>query len=100
LWRAHGLGDAVKWPPIPIQFTGQKRHVAPMKKPPPAVPVAVTFKPLLGERCDSLQQLHDLLGQLVGLRDHRVARLLQNLRTAQIRRFGREVGIHDPTTGG
>jgi hypothetical protein len=45
------------------------------------------------------QERHHLLRCLVGLRNHRVACLLQDLRTRQVRRFSREVSIHDATLG-
>ena len=41
------------------------------------------------------QEREHLVRQLVGLRHHRRTGLLQDLRTRQIGRFRREVGVHD-----
>jgi hypothetical protein len=43
----------------------------------------------------SSKQLQHLLRQLVGLRHHRIAGLLQDLRAAEVRGFDREVGVDD-----
>ena len=40
-----------------------------------------------------------LLRQLVGLRHHRVASLLQDVGAAEVGGFRREVGIHDAAAG-
>lgn len=45
-----------------------------------------------------LQKLQDLLRQLIGLRNHRSAGLLQNLRPTEIGRFHRKVGVLNPRT--
>jgi len=45
------------------------------------------------------QQTQDLLRHLVGLGHHGGARLLQDLCTRQVCRFGGEVGIHNAPAG-
>ena len=47
----------------------------------------------------TLQQTQHLLRQLVGLGDHRVAGLLQDLRTAEVGGLRGKVGIHDAGAG-
>src|SRR3989344_1143357 len=47
----------------------------------------------------SAQEGQDLLGQLVGLGDHRCAGLLQDLRARQVGGFRGEVCVHDPAAG-
>ena len=49
--------------------------------------------------CRSAQQRQHVVGQGVGLRQHRGAGLLQDLRTGQGSRFGSEVGVHDSAAG-
>ena len=53
-------------------------------------------QPAARRRLQPLQQRQDAAGRRVGLGQHRLPRLLQDLGPGQRRRLGREVRVHDP----
>src|SRR5215831_14652317 len=93
-WRAPARGKSA----ISSVFARQFAHAneeGPTRSPGSALWMSSTRRRRAAEAAISAQQREDLLRQLVGLRHHRGAGLLQHLGARQVGGLGREVGVRD-----